>query len=716
MSYQVLARKWRPRSFREMVGQTHVLKALINALDNQRLHHAYLFTGTRGVGKTTIARILAKCLNCETGISSTPCGQCSVCREIDEGRFVDLIEVDAASRTKVEDTRELLDNVQYAPSRGRYKVYLIDEVHMLSTHSFNALLKTLEEPPPHVKFLLATTDPQKLPVTILSRCLQFSLKNMPPERVVDHLTHVLTAENVPFEADALWLLGRAADGSMRDAMSLTDQAIAFGEGKVLAADVRAMLGTLDHGQVYGVLHALLQGDARGLLDAVRQLAEQGPDWNGVLSEMLNVLHRVAIAQVLPDAVDNGQGDRERVLALAQALPGEDVQFYYQMGLIGRRDLPLAPDPRSGFEMVLLRMLAFRPADADGAPRVQLKDPGISQATTDPRTNPVAGAAPSAPVAVAAPQPAPVQAPAPAVAPAPEVSQPVAAPAPAPAPAPVVGAPAPAPVAEAPVVAAVEESIPTTPAAEPVAEQPAPVAEAPAEVVDLPWEEPVAPVVAESPVTVEAESRAEPEVQPDPESVAEAAPAVVEPVAPTSAVAADDESDDEPPPGDYDDYYEADADSIAYMDDFGPAEEPAASVPEVLPAAQPATGLAAEWLDLFPRLGLSGMTGNIGANCTLVAVEGDVWRLHLDPAQSALFNANQQRRLNDALNQYHGRNLKLEVEVRRPEQETPAQAAARKRAARQRQAEEAIASDPLVLKMIEMFGAQVRADTIEPLDR
>ena len=369
-----------------MVGQTHVLKALINALDNQRLHHAYLFTGTRGVGKTTIARILAKCLNCETGVSSTPCGECSVCREIDEGRFVDLIEVDAASRTKVEDTRELLDNVQYSPTRGRYKVYLIDEVHMLSSHSFNALLKTLE-PPPHVKFLLATTDPQKLPVTILSRCLQFSLKNMPPERVVEHLTHVLGAENVPFEDDALWLLGRAADGSMRDAMSLTDQAIAFGEGKVLAADVRAMLGTLDHGQVYGVLQALLEGDARALLEAVRHLAEQGPDWGGVLAEILNVLHRVAIAQALPEAIDNGQGDRERVLALAQALPAEDVQFYYQMGLIGRRDLPLAPDPRSGFEMVLLRMLAFRPADADGAPRTPLKDLGISKATTDPTNSP-----------------------------------------------------------------------------------------------------------------------------------------------------------------------------------------------------------------------------------------------------------------------------------------------------------------------------------------
>jgi DNA polymerase-3 subunit gamma/tau len=490
---------------------------------------------------------------------------------------------------------------------------------------------------------------------------------------------------------------------MRDAMSLTDQAIAFGEGKVLAADVRAMLGTLDHGQVYGVLHALVQGDARALLEAVRQLAEQGPDWSGVLSEMLNVLHRVAIAQVLPDAVDNGQGDRDRVLALAQALPGEDVQFYYQMGLIGRRDLPLAPDPRSGFEMVLLRMLAFRPADAEGTPRVVLKDPGISQATADPQTNPVAGAASSAPVAVAAPAPAPVEVPAPAVAPAP-------------APAPVIEAPAavPAPAVEAQAPAVVADAAPTVepvtePVSEPVVEQAAPVVAEVAEVIDLPWEEPAAAPVA-APV-------AEPEPVADPAiPAAEPAPiALPEPQSELAAAVAQDDADDEPPPGDYDDYFEADADSIAYLDDLGPAEEKTAE-PEVLPAAQPATGLAAEWLDLFPRLGLSGMTGNIGANCTLVAAEGDVWRLHLDPAQSALFNATQQRRLNDALNQYHGRNLTLEVELRRPEQETPAQAAARKRAARQRQAEEAIASDPLVLKMIEQFGAQVRADTIEPLDR
>jgi len=680
MSYQVLARKWRPRSFREMVGQTHVLKALINALDSQRLHHAYLFTGTRGVGKTTIARILAKCLNCEAGISSTPCGQCSVCREIDEGRFVDLIEVDAASRTKVEDTRELLDNVQYAPSRGRYKVYLIDEVHMLSSHSFNALLKTLEEPPPHVKFLLATTDPQKLPVTILSRCLQFSLKNMPPERVVEHLSHVLGAEKVPFEEDALWLLGRAADGSMRDALSLTDQAIAFGEGKVLAADVRAMLGTLDHGQVYGVLQALLEGDARALLEAVRQLAEQGPDWNGVLAELLNVLHRVAIAQALPEAVDNGQGDRERVLALAQVLPAEDVQFYYQMGLIGRRDLPLAPDPRSGFEMVLLRMLAFRPADTDEAPRVALKPLGISQATADPRSNPVAGAAMAAPAV--APAAAAVAPP-----PLPAVALPVAAP-----------EPVAAPVVETSVAVAapvpVETALIAPVAPEPLVEVP-PVGAAPAaaEVIDLPWNEPAAkaePVGAGLPAI-------------------EAAPI---PAPTTQAMAAESEADDEPPLAD-EDYYEVDVDSYSY--EFESVAAAPAAEPEPLPAAQPATGLAAEWLELFPRLGISGMTGSIAANCTLVAVEGDTWRLHLDPAQSALFNATQQRRLNDALNQYHGRPLSLEIELIKPEQETPAQAAARKRAARQRSAEESIQRDPLVLQMIQQFAAVIRDGSIEPVE-
>ena len=363
MSYQVLARKWRPRFFDEMVGQEHVLKALINALNEQRLHHAYLFTGTRGVGKTTIARILAKCLNCEQGISARPCGECSACREIAEGRFVDLIEVDAASRTKVEDTRELLDNVQYAPTRGRFKVYLIDEVHMLSTHSFNALLKTLEEPPAHVKFLLATTDPQKLPVTVLSRCLQFSLKNMTPERIVSYLGKVLEAEHIGYEEPALWQLGRAASGSMRDALSLTDQAIAYGEGMVGEAQVNAMLGTMDRGRLFKVAEVMAKADPAEVMAEVAAMAEHGPDYDEVLQGLLTIWHRAALAQVVPDAIENSEGDRDAILQLAMAMQPEDLQLYYQIALNGRTDLALAPDPRQGFEMTLLRMLAFRPAPA-----------------------------------------------------------------------------------------------------------------------------------------------------------------------------------------------------------------------------------------------------------------------------------------------------------------------------------------------------------------
>ncbi|MFQ3323873.1 MAG: DNA polymerase-3 subunit gamma/tau [Pseudomonadales bacterium] len=360
MSYQVLARKWRPKTFREMVGQEHVLKALINSLDRDRLHHAYLFTGTRGVGKTTIARILARCLNCEVGVSSEPCGQCGACLEITENRFIDLIEVDAASRTKVEDTRELLENVQYAPTRGRYKVYLIDEVHMLSTHSFNALLKTLEEPPPHVKFLLATTDPQKLPATILSRCMQFSLKNMAPESIVGHLKYVLEQEMVAAEDAALYQLANAADGSMRDALSLTDQAIAFGSGKVSDSDVTTMLGSVDRNVVADLLSKVIAKDGKAALAKVGQLGEHGADYMAVLEELLSLLHRLTIAQVVPDAVEEHWGDKDALVAMAKAVPAEEIQLFYQMALNGRKDLAYAPDLRSGFEMILMRMLAFAP--------------------------------------------------------------------------------------------------------------------------------------------------------------------------------------------------------------------------------------------------------------------------------------------------------------------------------------------------------------------
>lgn len=360
MSYQVLARKYRPRRFEELVGQDVVARALSHALEQNRLHHAYLLTGTRGVGKTTIARILARCLNCETGITATPCGVCSSCREIEDGRFADLLEIDAASNTGVDNVRELIDNAQYLPTRGRYKVYLIDEVHMLSKAAFNALLKTLEEPPPHVKFLLATTDPQKLPITILSRCLQFALKPMTPERVVGHLQHVLQAEAISSDEGSLWLLARAAQGSMRDALSLTDQAIAFGQGQLREAEVRSLLGSIDRDLVYRVLDAIHAGDAAALLQVVAGMADQSIDFAGALGETITVLHRLAVAQAVPDAIDNAEGDRDRLLNLASALTAEDLQLYYQMAIQGRRDLPLAVDPRAGFEMTVLRMLAFRP--------------------------------------------------------------------------------------------------------------------------------------------------------------------------------------------------------------------------------------------------------------------------------------------------------------------------------------------------------------------
>ncbi len=385
MSYQVLARKWRPRNFSELVGQAHVVRPLVNGLDHNRLHHAFLFTGTRGVGKTTIARILAKSLNCETGVTSQPCGKCSSCTEVDEGRFVDLIEVDAASRTKVDDTRELLDNVQYAPTRGRYKVYLIDEVHMLSGHSFNALLKTLEEPPPHVKFLLATTDPQKLPVTVLSRCLQFNLKRLSADEIAAQLQKILDAEGVAYDQPSIALLARGADGSMRDGLSLLDQAIAFGGGKLTDAEVRAMLGTIDQDTIDRLLSALASADAREVLTVVSDAVEHGTDLEALLDELLRALHEVALAQADAALVND-----ERIRAHAIAIGKEDVQLYYQIGVLGRRDLAYAPDPRSGVEMTLLRMLAFRPVEGQGI--------------TKPQGVPATAAQPQAPKPVVAPAP------------------------------------------------------------------------------------------------------------------------------------------------------------------------------------------------------------------------------------------------------------------------------------------------------------------------
>ena len=392
----MLARKWRPRNFEQLVGQTHVARALVNALDADRLHHAFLFSGTRGVGKTTLARILAKCINCETGVTSKPCGECSACIEIDEGRFVDLLEVDAASRSKVDETRDLMDNVQFTPARGRYKVYLIDEVHMFSEKSFNALLKTLEEPPPHVKFLLATTDPQKLPATVLSRCLKFDLKRLPADDIAAYLERILAEESIGFETAAVRLVARAADGSMRDALSLLDQAVAYGAGTVTEEETRAMLGTVDQSRVIELLDAIAVRDAAGAMDVVAAVASDAADCSDVLGEMVNTLHRVAVRQAVPGAAEPDPDLAEACARLAERLSPEDVQLCYEIGLRGRRDLALVPDPRLGLEMAVLRMLAFAP-DAAGAATASESRSSSTGATPAPAPRAAAGERVPAPV-------------------------------------------------------------------------------------------------------------------------------------------------------------------------------------------------------------------------------------------------------------------------------------------------------------------------------
>ena len=658
MSYQVLARKWRPRSFKELVGQTHVLQALVNALDQDRLHHAYLFTGTRGVGKTTIARILAKCLNCETGVSSTPCGECAACCEIDEGRFVDLIEVDAASRTKVEDTRELLDNVQYAPTRGRYKVYLIDEVHMLSAHSFNALLKTLEEPPPHVKFLLATTDPQKLPVTILSRCLQFGLKNMTPERIVGHLENILGQESIPFDGPALWQLARAADGSMRDSLSLTDQAIAFGNGRVTEQEVSTMLGTIDQGQVMKMVKALSSGGAAEVLAAVASLAEHAPDYAAVLDDMLSMLHRIAIAQAVPEAVDNSQGDREQVLELAGHMLAEDVQLYYQVGLVGKRDLPLAPEPRGGFEMALLRMLAFRP------------EPVAIQTLQSSNREVVAQSEASEPV-VSSPDPEP---------------EPV----------------------------HVEQASNLKPDATihqiagSASQLPPPVADEPVSQIDV-VQQPVSGVV-DNPLPDDFAPAPAPQLEPELNSVVEVPP-------PVDVYQDAEEDDDVPPPVST---YEAYASELASKVATEPDPEPELLEAEPVQSLAPEERVsladldAQSWVPVFRSLPLGGVTRTIASHCEYVSHSAGRVDLRLDRGRSTLYNDTHRQRVEKALSDYFDQPLRLQVEIGQVHAETPAAWRERKIAERMAEARTSIFNDQHVQSLINQFSAVVIEDSIQPV--
>ncbi|MDN3523675.1 DNA polymerase III subunit gamma/tau [Halomonas sabkhae] len=699
MSYQVLARKWRPRTFHELVGQEHVQRALVNALDQGRLHHAYLFTGTRGVGKTTLARILAKCLNCTAGgpgdeaVTSQPCGECSNCQAIDEGRFVDLLEVDAASRTKVEDTRELLDNVQYAPTQGRYKVYLIDEVHMLSTSSFNALLKTLEEPPPHVKFLLATTDPQKLPPTVLSRCLQFTLKHMPPERIVGHLSMVLEAESVSFEESALWLLGKAAEGSMRDAMSLTDQAIAFGQGEIRHADVAAMLGTLDHRHVLALIEALAEADAARLLAEVAALAEQGPDFAAVLDDVTGILHRLAIAQMVPDAVDNGHGDRDDLLALAARFTAEDIQLYYQIGVQGRGDMGHAPDLRTALEMTLLRMLAFRP---QGVPKpaqtpLPMRGEGGSGShgapSTGGETAPASGASggetPAEAQPSSAPEPQMSSSPSSTTEPEPEAE----------------GTPEP----EASSAPAEADAEPAQPATTPPWE-------------DLPEEASAEDAVESGMAAADEAPDAGPPLEPSdaPAALDDTQPAVEPDADPAPVADAAGEAAPEPVAGLADEPQSQPASAVepeeAALADAAPADEEPASV-----EASGSRLTHEDWLARFDALGLSGLTRNLAAHCMVENDDGETLQLRLDPSQAAMQAEVHVERIREAL---AAAGFERRLEIADGElaagSETPKQQADRLAAERHGEAVEALRADPHVKKLEQAFGAQLIEASVKPV--
>jgi DNA polymerase-3 subunit gamma/tau len=676
MAYQVLARKWRPQDFHSLVGQEHVLRALIHALDEQRLHHAYLFAGTRGVGKTTIARILARCLNCEEGVTSTPCGVCSSCQEISEGRFVDLIEVDAASRTKVEDTRELLENVQYAPTRGRYKVYLIDEVHMLSTSSFNALLKTLEEPPPHVIFLLATTDPQKLPITVLSRCLQFNLKNMSAEQIAGHLRDILSQEQIACDEASVWQLGRAAKGSMRDALSLTDQAIAYCGGELTESAVNQMLGSIDQGRVVALVQALQASDGKAILAEIADLAEQGQDFVLALEDLLSLLHQIAISQVVAEAPVAVQFDQQIVQNLAQTMSAADVQLFYQMGSVAHKDLPLAPDIRNGFEMALLRMLAFRP-----------------QLTAEQmQTAPIIDNSSSATTVLVTPATSPKVA---------------------------------VEVAETSGVQAESESKPES--------KPEPESEPEPE----PEPEPEAKVAPESELKSEAapeelvESTPEPSPEPSPERMPIAEQASGKNPEQSSEqvvghvnvgdeqvpVMADIAPWDEVPSGWQGETVAASPEPVAEVEDE-PAETPIQNAEEPTLASAKNWTLADldenNWPTIFRDLQTEGLTRSIAANMVFSKRVGTQLTFTLEEAQSSMLNATHQGRIRQALEAMFGCDLQLAIDIGQSATETPFAQRERRLADHQQEAVEALQGDPYVEQLEQTFNGQLDLSSVKPV--
>ncbi len=765
MSYQVLARKWRPKNFPEMVGQVHVLKALINALDNDRLHHAYLFTGTRGVGKTTVARILAKSLNCLEGVSSNPCGVCAACQEIDEGRFVDLIEVDAASKTKVEDTRELLENVQYSPTCGRYKVYLIDEVHMLSTHSFNALLKTLEEPPAHVKFLLATTDPQKLPATVLSRCLQFNLKCLPVEQIVEHQINILQKEGVEFEKGALIQIARAAEGSMRDSLSLLDQAIAFGGGKLQETEVQAMLGTIAQSYVYDLLEFIFNSDAEGLLAKIGEIAGFTPDYSEILAEMINALHRISLAQLVPNAIDDNLGDKEQVLKLSQQISAADLQLYYQIALMGRKDLPFSPEPRTGFEMIMLRMLAFRPVAgrqpvSNGNSEAGVRSQPVTQNRSQSSVSPVQmnqGANPAAAVMAslqnqsaekktefeiesALESKSKI-----------EITQELKS-------------------ESEPVVSSVSE-----PVAEPEQQKKSGISAVLAALKnrgaigkakeqktvdksaainnsdtnnnlqpDFKYVEGGGPMAQISePLAVESKPINNSVVSIEPKTQLVSAEISSKKIAETVNERDESSSNSQDMATEYMQY--------AQMDDYQPAyqndseidladcgiDAPSSSQleetkqerpvfnqvnPEAVPESQPSSvqklvpmsAVGSRWNDIISQLNISGIVSQLAQNCTLIKQTKDELVLKLEETFSNLLNPTNKEKLSLALNQYFGVSVKLQIDLGVNEQDTPAMLYKKEEICRQQQAEQLIMNDPVVKSMQAVFGAEVQAGSVQPV--